>query len=92
MKNDWPSERILFGLLIIFGFFLMGALVVVMPLTADARQSGKDVLLVVGPLLGVIVNAIWKQDKTEKQAADSIATLSSAVTKAMDMPAAGPPA
>lgn len=73
--KEWLSERMVFGLLIIAGFFILGGLAVVMKLDADARQTAKDVLLVVGPLLGVIVQAIWKTDRTERQAADTAAIL-----------------
>lgn len=74
-KHDWLSERIVFGGLIIFGFFSLGLIATVAPLTIEARQTAKDVLLVVGPLLGVIVNAIWKSDRTEKATAEAVATL-----------------
>lgn len=46
----------------------------------------RDALLVVGPLLGVIVNAIWKTDKVDKQTAQTAAVLAA---KAPDLSAAG---
>lgn len=73
--KDWLSERILFGFLVIAGYFVISALAVVLPLSPEARQSAKDALLVVGPLLGVIVQAIWRTDKADKQAADTAAVL-----------------
>jgi len=84
---DWLSERMVFGLLIIVGFFSMGALSVTLTLSGEARQTAKDVLLVVGPLLGVIVQAIWKTDKTETQIANTAAVLAS---KAPDQSGTGP--
>lgn len=74
-SKDWLSERILFGLLIIAGYFSITALAVFLPIPPEARQTAKDALLVVGPLLGVIVNAIWRTDKVDKQAADTAAVL-----------------
>lgn len=75
-REEFLSERMVFGLLFIFGFFIMGIIAVVVPgLAPEARQIAKDVLLVVGPLLGVIVNAIWKTDKTERSIANTAATL-----------------
>lgn len=72
--RDWLSERMVFGLLLIGGFFATGIIAVVAPVSSD-KQLAKDMLLVVGPLLGVIVNAIWKVDKVDKQVADTAALL-----------------
>lgn len=87
--TDFLSERMVFGLLIIIGFFGVGIVATMGPLAAEARQTAKDVLLVVGPLLGVIVNAIWRTDKAERQAADTAAVLAA---KAPDLSAAAPAA
>lgn len=87
LKEFW-SERILFGLIIILGYFGVGALQAVMPLTPEARATTRDILMTVGPLLGMIVQAIWRTDKTEKQQAESVATL---VSKLPDQPPARPP-
>lgn len=73
--KDWLSERILFGLLIIIGYLGITGLAVFLATTPEARQTAKDALLVLGPLLGVIVQAIWRTDKTDKQTADTAAVL-----------------
>lgn len=95
LNEGWWSERILFGLLIIVGYFLLVALTfvvpiwvaavlpadklaVVMPAVRDGISLAKDSLLVIGPLLGVIVNSIWKADKADKANAQALATLATA--------------
>ncbi len=101
VSSDWLSERILFGLLIISGYFLVviASLAVpvfvavyapaALPAAENASATAKDALLVVGPLLGVIVQAIWKTDRTEKANAETISGLVSAVQTAQSQPAAG---
>ncbi len=104
-KKDWLSERILFGALIIFGYFSMVAIAVILPaavvaalppdrasteipVITNAVSTVKDSLLVIGPLLGVIVQAIWKSDRTDKANAETISGLVSAVQTAQAQPAA----
>lgn len=89
--NNQLTERTLFGLIIIVGFFAIGILGIVLPLAEQARQTAKDVLLVVGPLLGTIVTAIWKSDKTDTKNAETVSQLASAVNTAMAMPASEQP-
>lgn len=98
-KGDWLSERILFGLLVIAGYLgiVIGTMVIPLlapkaslPAVQASMGNAKDALLVIGPLLGVIVNAIWKSDKTDKQTADTVNTLASAVSTAMTLPAPDP--
>lgn len=91
-SGEWLSERMVFGILIIFGYFLLVLLVILapvalalsisdkqVPMVMSAMAPGiaiiKDSLLVIGPLLGVIVNAIWKSDKADKVNADTMASL-----------------
>ena len=76
--REWLSERILFGLLILGGY--IGLLVFVgmnkdLGATAGAAQlqTVRDGLLVLGPVVGMIAQAIWKTDKTDRQNADSLA-------------------
>lgn len=96
-KLDWVSERMVFGILIISGYFGIVVLTMIIPLVVPlslaptataAMANAKDSLLVVGPLLGVIVQAIWKADKTDKANAEAVAGLTQAVNTAMAMPAA----
>lgn len=94
---DWLSERVLFGLAIIFGFFSLAVyaihIVVANPKTdlQEALKLAEDALLVVGPLLGVIVNAIWKSDRADKQNAETVSTLATAVQTAMTLPPSSVP-
>jgi hypothetical protein len=74
-KHAWLSERMVFGLAIFCGYFSLATIAVLAPINPDARQSAKDALLVVGPLLGVIVQAIWKTDKVDRVTADAVAVL-----------------
>lgn len=74
-KDNWLSERILFGLLIIGGYIALSGMSILAPLNAEARQTARDVLLVLGPILGVIANAIWKSDKVDRQTANTAAVL-----------------
>lgn len=99
-KESWLSERVVFGLLIIWGYFLVVVATMILPVVVSADKlpgvqaamgNAKDALLVIGPLLGVIVNAIWKADKVDKQNADTVSTLASAVNTAMAMPAPDAP-
>lgn len=83
---DWVSERILFGLLIIGGYFgtgIIGALLIPQYVPANyiaqALAITHDAQTVVGPLMGVIVQAIWKTDKVDKINAATAATLASKV-------------
>lgn len=87
-KGDWLSERMIFGLLIIVGYFTMGALAILVPgLAAEQRAIARDVLLAVGPLIGMIVQSIWKTDKADKVAADTAAVLAA---KAPDLSGSAP--
>lgn len=78
-KHDWLSERILFGFMLIGGYFgLAGLCIWAIPQGPDGdetRQLLRDILLTIGPLLGMIVQAIWKSDKTDRQAANTAAIL-----------------
>lgn len=65
-------------------------LTIVMPAVKDGAATVRDGLLVIGPLLGLIVQAIWKADKADKDNAASLATLSTAA--AATMATAPPPA
>lgn len=53
-------------------------LVAVMAAVTNSIGIVKDSLLVIGPLLGVIVNSIWKADRADKQNAQALATLATA--------------
>lgn len=87
-KEDWVSERIVFGLVILVGYFSVGGIgAFLLRDSKEALAVTRDVLITVGPLLGVIVNSIWKADKLDKlQAttasvlADKAPNLSGAVT------------
>lgn len=79
-STDWLSERVLFGILMILGFIVLDGLGMLWPgLSTEQRQYGRDGLLVLGPIVGIIAQAIWKSDRTDKSTAESVASLSSAV-------------
>ncbi len=84
-KIEWLSERMVFGLLIIVGYFAIVGGTMFIP--AASQANAKDALLVIGPLLGTIVSAIWKTDKADKQNAETVNTLASAVVTAQALPA-----
>jgi hypothetical protein len=73
---DLISERILFGVLFILGYFFVGGVgAILLRDSPPALQLTRDVLLTIGPLLGVIVNAIWKNDRVDKLNAATAAKL-----------------
>lgn len=87
---DWMSERILFGLLIIGGYLgCMGALTLahLPPANLQLISQGVGAL---GTAVGVIVAAIWKTDKSEKQNAATMASLASTVAAQSPQPAPDP--
>lgn len=73
--NGIFSERVWFGTLLILGYLGMVFYTTVQVHDADARQMARDSLLVIGPLLGVIVNATWKADKVDGVNANTAAVL-----------------
>lgn len=76
---DFLSERMVFGFMLITGYFATVWFVGLAPMSNEARQVMRDALLTVGPILGIIANAIWKTDKTDKDNASTIRTLSEKV-------------
>lgn len=89
-KEGWWSERILFGLLIIVGY--LGIVVGTMFIKPEQSSNAKDALLVIGPLLGVIVNSIWKTDRADKQNAQAMATLATVAAAAVPAAVTATPA
>lgn len=79
--KDFFSERMVFGLLLIVGYLGILALSMLAPLNAptEARAIAHDGLLVLGPLLGTIVSAIWKSDRADKSNAAALASATSAL-------------
>lgn len=77
---DFLSERMVFGFMLITGYFATVWFVGFFPMPDNARQVMRDALLTVGPILGIIANAIWKTDKTDKDNASTIRTLSEKVS------------
>lgn len=84
---DFFSERMIFGLLIIGGYlFCMGMLVShekLDPANLNLLSQGVGAL---GTAVGVIVAAIWKSDKMDRQVADTAAVLAA---KAPDLSSSG---
>ena len=75
-KRELISERILFGMVILAGYFGVGGIgAFLLRDNKEALAVTRDVLITVGPLLGVIVNSIWKADKVDKVTANTAAVL-----------------
>lgn len=75
--SDLFSERMVFGFLLIVGFIVLlhellqfGS--ALRPEVVTMVASGMGAL---GAAVGIIVQAIWKTDKADKQAADTAAVL-----------------
>lgn len=80
-RHDWLSERMVFGLLIIAGYvFLMGALVF-MKVPSESENLLSQGVGALGTAVGVIVAAIWKTDRTERQNAETLNNLTQAMTE-----------
>lgn len=77
---DWLSERTVFGVLVIGGYY---ALVIIgmsaKTLSDPAASIVHDAMLTGGPLVGIIVNSIWKSDRADKQNAATMASLANTV-------------
>lgn len=83
--RDFFSERILFGALVIGGYYvlvILGVHAAKGSLSPEAMSIIHDAMLTAGPLVGIIVNAIWKSDKTDKDQASTIASLANTVAAA----------
>lgn len=78
-KIDWLSERIIFGVLIIGGYFAVGGFMMYMShygiIDPKVYDLAHDMHLTVGPVIGIIVQSIWKTDKTERLQAQTNANL-----------------
>lgn len=79
--QDLLSERMLFGMMIIAGF-----IVILHELIYEQALLRPEIVTIVasglgafGAALGVIVQAIWKTDKADKQQAATMASLASTV-------------
>lgn len=86
-SSDFLSERMIFGALIIGGYFITvwaGVHVAKDAISAQAQQIIHDAMLTGGPLVGIIVNAIWRTDKSQQQQAEAAAALAA---KAPDLSA-----
>lgn len=74
---DWLSERMIFGVLIILGFII----ILHEMIYEQAALRPEIVSIVAGGIgalaaaVGIIVQAIWKTDRVDKQAADTAAVL-----------------
>lgn len=86
-------ERLVFGALIIGGYFGMGAIAAWGIPAGDtaALALTHDAQITVGPLLGVIVNSIWRNQVAEKTAAALVAKTPD-TTQSAPIPVAAPPA
>src|ERR1700689_1121553 len=80
--KDWFSERILFGLLIIVGY--IGLLLEYTHNGSKLDSSIQNVLSTglgtLGAALGVVIAAVYKSDKTDRQNADTLAKMAQTPT------------
>lgn len=76
-KTDWISERMVFGFMIVGGY--LGCMIILtwVPVPKENSQLISQGVGALGTAVGVIVAAIWKTDKTERQAADTAAVIAS---------------
>jgi len=88
---DWCSERMVFGIAAWGTFLALALAAIVFPLDASRQQIARDCLLVVGPLLGMISQAVWKADKTDRLNATTAATLAAALPPPPAPPPPPPP-
>lgn len=80
-KFGMPSinERFWFGAFIITGYFATGWLAGFFVTDKDQLAMFRDMLLTVGPILGMIAQSIWKNDRQSNQQADTINALANRV-------------
>jgi cytochrome bd-type quinol oxidase subunit 2 len=73
------SERVLFGLIIILGYFAVGGVMMILnhfgTLDDKTYALAHDMHLTVGPLMGIMVQSMYKTDKTDRLNAQTQATL-----------------
>ena len=75
-SEDILSERVIFGGLVIVGYFVMiGVGAFALPANSPALALIRDAILPLATLLGVILNAVFKTDKADRQTAAAAATL-----------------
>lgn len=74
-KRDFISERILFGGLFGLGYFALVFAVAWTPISQEGYQIIRDAFVLLGPILGMIAQSIWKTDKVERQNADTLNTV-----------------
>lgn len=84
--HDWLSERMVFGLLIIAGYIALIGVTIVFGLRGDVLAIVTGGLGTLGAAIGIITQAIWKVDRTERQAAETAAVLAA---KAPDLSGTG---
>lgn len=84
-RLDWLSERILFGLILILGYYGLVIVGMYAP-SKEALQLARDSLLVVGPIIGLIAASIWKTDKAERQAGDTLNSMAKSLEATTQAP------
>lgn len=89
LAKDFLSERIIFGVLIILGFLLATATAAFLPIVGASHDVVTGAVGTLGTALGMVVQAVFRTDKTDKQTADTIQQLAQGVNSALATPAPG---
>lgn len=86
LPKDFLSERMVFGALIIIGFLLATASAAYFPIVGSSRDVVVGAVGTLGTALGMVVQAIFRTDKTDKQNAETLNQLAQATNTAMSLP------
>lgn len=73
--KEATSERVLLGAAVFLGYYGMVAMVVFATNDPDARQTIRDAMLVLGPIVGMIAQAVFRADKGEREKDATIADI-----------------
>lgn len=78
--KDWWSERMVFGAIIVIGYMLVIGAAAYLPMNGLSRDVVLGAVGSLGTAVGVIVQAVFRTDKADKQNAETMATLARAAT------------
>lgn len=73
--RDFLSERILFGVLIIVGYLLAIGSAAYFPINGVSRDVVLGAVGALGTSTGMVIQAVFRTDKTDKNTAEAMANL-----------------